>query len=71
VSRQFDPGDWLERWLKVGGVQTGAAGQVCLIVNLDGNKETQQSLLSQLDGLGGRGRRDYVRNLVLERWAAS
>lgn len=66
---QFDPNQWLERWLKVGAVQTGAGGRVQLVADLDGNAGTQQSLLSQLHG--GPGRRDLVRDLVQERWKAS
>jgi hypothetical protein len=70
MSRPFDPADWLERWLKVGGIQTGAGGRVALVADLDGNAETQQRLLSRLDAEIGRSRRDEVRELALERWSA-
>lgn len=68
MSRPFDPSAWLEGWLKVGGIQTGATGRVALVADLDGNAATQQRLLSQLDAEKGRGRRDQVRDLALERW---
>ena len=67
----FNPDQWLERWLKVGGVQAGAGGKVHLVADLDGNAATQKSLLSQLDADGKAGRRDIVRELVLERWKGS
>jgi hypothetical protein len=66
MTRQFNPHAWLAHWLKVGGIQTGPAGTVALVADLDGNSTTQQSLLTQLDAT--RGRRDQVRDLVLERW---
>ena len=62
----FSPASWLERWSKVGGIQIGPAGRVALIADLDGNAETQQRLLSQLDAEVGRGRRDQVRDWVLQ-----
>lgn len=66
MTRQFDPAEWLERWLKVGAVQLGAAGRVALVADLDGNAAAQQSLLSQIDA--ARGRRELVREAALERW---
>jgi hypothetical protein len=65
MAWQFEAAKWLERWVKVGGVQIGAAGRVSLVADLDGNAAAQQSLLTQLDA--GRGRREQVRECVLER----
>ena len=68
MSRPFNPSTWLDQWLKVGGIQTGTGGRVSLVADLDGNAETQQRLLSQLDAEIGRGRRDQVRDRVLRGW---
>jgi hypothetical protein len=67
MGAQFDPDQWLDQWMMVGGVLTSAA-VVCIVANLDGNSAGQQSLLSMLDAK--RGRRADVRVAALARQRA-